>query len=414
MAYIQQRGERKYKITVCNGYTTTGKKRMQARTIDVPKEIPKRSIRQYVYAEAERLEKRFRTGIDESENTKFEAYAEHWLDRAAKRYKASTLAGYRKMLEVAYPYIGGLPLCKIRPMVLEEFAEELRKRPGRGGKPLSENTVHKYLDAVSAVLQDAAKNDILLYNPAHRVEKVRVEKPQQRIPQQWEMRKLLQCILQEPLLYRVYYLMALSTGLRRGELCALRWCDLHGGNQVKIQHSRSTVVGQGVLESDTKNHRARIVVMPQIVFDELGELFTEQALENNGADWNGLIFQRKASRYTPILSATICGGCTIKTDSLRNTTCTPYGISSPPICWNTVPASRWRPTCWGTQIPPFWNEPTAIRRISAKRRLPGCLILCWHRQRKNTVPPWMNEIPMLLFIRHTHSEDFLFWENPHY
>ena len=93
MAYIQQRGERKYKITVCNGYTTTGKKRMQARTIDVPKEIPKRSIRQYVYAEAERLEKRFRTGIDESENTKFEAYAEHWLDRAAKRYKASTLAG---------------------------------------------------------------------------------------------------------------------------------------------------------------------------------------------------------------------------------------------------------------------------------------------------------------------------------
>lgn len=41
------------------------------------------------------------------------------------------------------------------------------------------------------------------------------------------------------------------------------------------------------------------------------------------------------------------------------------------------------------------------------------MILCWHRQRKNTVPPWMNEIPMLLFIRHTHSEDFLFWENPH-
>ena len=44
---------------------------MQARTIDVPKEVPKRGVKQYVYAEAERLEKRFRTGIDESENTKF-------------------------------------------------------------------------------------------------------------------------------------------------------------------------------------------------------------------------------------------------------------------------------------------------------------------------------------------------------
>lgn len=74
---------------------------------------------------------------------------------------------------------------------------------------------------------------------------------------------------------------------------------LHGGNPVKIPHSRSTVVGQGVLENETKNHRTRIVVMPQIVFDELGELFTEQALENSRTDWNGLIFQRKEKPIYP-------------------------------------------------------------------------------------------------------------------
>lgn len=112
MAYIQQRGERKYKITVCNGYKSNGQKRMQARTVDVPKEVPKRGIRQYVMAEAERLEKRFRTGIDQSENTRFEDYANRWLERMAKRYKVSTLEGYRRMLEAVYPTIGGLPLCK--------------------------------------------------------------------------------------------------------------------------------------------------------------------------------------------------------------------------------------------------------------------------------------------------------------
>ena len=260
MAYIQQRGERKYKITVCNGYKPNGQKRMQARTVDVPKEVSKRGIQQYVMAEAERLEKRFRTGIDQSENTRFEDYANRWLDRMAKRYKVSTLEGYRRMLEAVYPTIGGLPLCKIRPMVLEEVCEELRQHPGRG-------------------LQDAVKNDILLYNPAHRVDKLRVERTPQRIPQAWEMQKLLQCILQEPLLYRVYYLLALSTGLRRGELCALRWRDLHGGNQLLIQHSRSTVVGKGVLESDTKSHRTRVVVLPQLVFDYLGELLFDQIVE---------------------------------------------------------------------------------------------------------------------------------------
>ena len=283
MAYIQQRGEIRYKITVCNGYKPNGQKRMQARTVDVPKEVPKRGIQQYVMAEAERLEKRFRTGIDQSENTRFEDYANRWLDRVAKRYKVSTLEGYRRMLEAMYPTIGGLPLCKIRPMVLEELCEELRQRPGRRGQPLSENTVHKYLDTVSAVLQDAVKNDILLYNSARRVDKLRVKKPQQRIPQAWEMQKLLQCILQEPLL----------------ELCALRWQDLHGGNQLLIHHSRSTVVGKGVIESDTKSHRTRVVVIPQLVYDYLGELLFNQIVENNGICPDDLIFTKQGKPIHP-------------------------------------------------------------------------------------------------------------------
>lgn len=333
MAYIQQLGERKYKITVCNGYKPNGQKRMQARTITVPREVSKRGIRQYVMAEAERLEKRFRTGIDQSENTRFEDYANRWLDRMAKRYKVSTLEGYRRMLEAVYPTIGGLPLCKIRPMVLEELCEELRQRPGRNGQPLSENTVHKYLDTISAVLQDAVKNDILLYNPAHRVDKLRVERTPQRIPQAWEMQKLLQCILQEPLLYRVYYLLALSTGLRRGELCALRWRDLHGGNQLLIQHSRSTVVGKGVVESDTKSHRTRVVVLPQLVYDYLGELLFNQIVENNGIRPDDLILPKTENPSTRTPSAATCVNCMTATAFPKTTTCTRCGISSPPTCW---------------------------------------------------------------------------------
>ena len=80
----------------------------------------------------------------------------------------------------------------------------------------------------------------------------------------------------------MYYLLALSTGLRRGELCALRWQDLHGGCPLLIQHSRSTVVGKGVIESDTKSHRSRVVVLPQLAYDYLGELLFNQIVENNG------------------------------------------------------------------------------------------------------------------------------------
>ena len=77
MAYIKKKSERKFKITVCNGYKVNGQKRMKAQTITVPSSVPKRSIQQYVMAEAERIEKKFKYGVEESDQTHFEQYAEN-------------------------------------------------------------------------------------------------------------------------------------------------------------------------------------------------------------------------------------------------------------------------------------------------------------------------------------------------
>ena len=76
MAYIKKKSERKFKITVCNGYKVNGQKRMKAQTIAVPSSVPKRGIQQYVMAEAERIEKKFKYGVEESDQTHFEQYAE--------------------------------------------------------------------------------------------------------------------------------------------------------------------------------------------------------------------------------------------------------------------------------------------------------------------------------------------------
>ena len=63
MAYIKKKSERKYKITVCNGYKVNGQKRMKAQTITVPSSVPKRGIQQYVMADAERIEKKFKYAL---------------------------------------------------------------------------------------------------------------------------------------------------------------------------------------------------------------------------------------------------------------------------------------------------------------------------------------------------------------
>ena len=156
-------------------------------------------------AEAERIEKKFKYGVEESDQTHFEQYAENWLKRQKPFFKATTYAGYKRNLDIVYPLIGGIPLAKLLPMTLEEMCEELRKRPGRGGKCIKETTVQKYLETVSSVLEDAKKNDIIPFNPAHRVRKKHFEKEVQHIPQKYEMSKLMRTIQNEPILYRAYY-----------------------------------------------------------------------------------------------------------------------------------------------------------------------------------------------------------------
>lgn len=64
--------------------------------------MPKRGIQQYVMAEAERIEKKFKYGIEESDQTHFDRYAEAWLNRQKPYFKATTLAGYKRNLEIAY------------------------------------------------------------------------------------------------------------------------------------------------------------------------------------------------------------------------------------------------------------------------------------------------------------------------
>ena len=223
MASIKQLQTRKYKITVSNGYRPDGRKISRAKTITVPDTVRKQQIPQYVAHQAEEFERLVKNGFCEDSSMRFEEYARRWLDRQS-RYAPSTLASYRRMLEVVFPYIGAIPLCRLRPINMENLLAELRKRTCHG-KPVQETTVQKYLTVVSAVLSDAKRNEILEKNPARMVALPQTQRSIQRVPSQVEVQKLLDTLAREPRHYRMFYLLSLYTGCRRGELCALQWSD---------------------------------------------------------------------------------------------------------------------------------------------------------------------------------------------
>ena len=200
MASIKQLDERKFKITVSNGYRPDGRKISKAKTITVPERVGKRGIRQYVSHAAEEMERTIKQGFCEDGEMTFEEYSLRWLDRQVK-YAAGTIASYRRMLKVTYPFIGAIKLNKLRPIALENMLVELRKRSNHG-KPVQEATVQKYLTVVSAVLSDAKRNEIIQKNPARMIDLPSTERREQFIPSEQQAEQLITALLEEEWLYK--------------------------------------------------------------------------------------------------------------------------------------------------------------------------------------------------------------------
>jgi len=294
MASIKQLDERRYKITVSNGYRPNGKKISKAKTIQVPPGVPKRGIGQYVAHAAEELERSFKTGYAEDGEMTFEEFASRWLKRQTK-YAPSTIAAYRRMLEVVYPMIGGIRLNKLRPMALENMLAVLRERKHHG-KHINESTAQRYLSVVSAVLSDAKRNEIIEKNPARMLDLPTPQRTVQRIPTRGEVEKLLDALAKEPRHYRLFYLLSMYTGCRRGELCALQWSDFtvtQNGLLLTVSRSRSSVPGKGIVEGATKNGKSREVYLSS---DLRGILFAYKRRKQMEAD-------KQRRRLSPYLFA---------------------------------------------------------------------------------------------------------------
>ena len=93
--------------------------------------------------------------------------------------------------------------------------------------------------------------------------------------------------------YRLFYLLSMYTGCRRGELCALQWSDFTGtqnGLLLTVSRSRSSVPGKGIVEGSTKNGKSREVYLSS---DLRGILFAYKRRRQMEADKQ----RRKLSPY---------------------------------------------------------------------------------------------------------------------
>ena len=170
------------------------------------------------------------------------------------------------------PGLGAHKLTELRPAHLQSYYSA---KLDRG---LSPTTVRKHHNVLHAALRHAVRLQLLAVNPADSVVPPRIVHKEMRFLDAGQSAAMLRAAAGTRLYMPL--LLALGTGMRRGELLGLRWSDvdLDGGTLIVTQTVQEAFGQLHIKEPKTAKSQRRIT-LPALVVDALRAYRTEQAKE---------------------------------------------------------------------------------------------------------------------------------------
>jgi integrase len=215
----------------------------------------------------------------EPARTTLAAFLERWLEHVKTQVSPRTHERYTELARKNIaPLLGTTVMSKLRPVAISAaYAKALtgghRKRP-RGLSPRTVGHMHRIL---RQALQQAVRWQILVRNPADMVKPPRVERGKSPTLTAEQAAQLLVALAHS----RVYWptLIALATGMRRGEISALRWqhVDLDRGIVEVVETIEETKTA--LRFKPPKNGKTRAITLPAFAIAELRRLKRAQAEE---------------------------------------------------------------------------------------------------------------------------------------
>lgn len=157
--------------------------------------------------------------------------------------------------------LGPYALAEVTPALISEYRDRLLNEYTYRGTQRSPSTVVRYMSALSYVLNLAVNEwEWLEFNPMAKVKKPKEPRGRVRFLDQDERERLLEACQKSRnrFLYTIVVL-AISTGMRQGEIINLTWKD--------IDFKRSQIVLH-----ETKNGERRVVPITGLGYDLLHEL----------------------------------------------------------------------------------------------------------------------------------------------
>ena len=216
-----------------------------------------------------------------------ETFLNQWLvDYAKDRVAGTTYQRYKQLIDInVIPHIGSLKVQEARAIHFEKLYKKLMKDGGRSdGKEggLSGTTVlqiHRVLKMAFG-LKGAVKWGIIAKNPLELVDAPTKENQDIQVLDEVQVVKMLEAAQTGDKWFYTLILLAVTSGLRRGELLGLRWQDVDFTNNIiRVNRSLQYIKKEGKSLKDPKTKGSkREVYMPADVMDELKAYKNNQAV----------------------------------------------------------------------------------------------------------------------------------------
>lgn len=188
-------------------------------------------------------------------------FAQDWLNQHQHRLRSKTASGYGSIITRHMDTIGDIIINRLKP-------SDFQAHYGRKLKELRPTTVHHIHAFLHVVLDNAVRLGIIPRNYTDFVDPPGLKSPEIQPLNEAQARQMLAAVQGHA--YEAIYVMALSTGMREGELLGLRWDDVDfARNRVRVAMTLRIIKSAFLIEPPKSPSSRRTLPMPPYAVDAL-------------------------------------------------------------------------------------------------------------------------------------------------
>ena len=233
----------------------------------------------------------------------FESYSDRYLEQRRLRKEVAETTQHRQRCQIkaVCHHIGKVRLEQVTPSMLDDMYIAMMRGDTLSGKRSSGSYVNQIHDNITLVFEAAKREGLIAENPCDKATPPKMDTKPKKAIDPAKARELIESL--DPTDPReCAFLLAITMGLRRGEICGLSWGDVDFDRRiVDVSHSLDVM---GNLKEPKTRAGIRLLPLSERTLDALGRAKEAQAAQFEKTNsfrkpWEGYLVQ---DENTPVIA----------------------------------------------------------------------------------------------------------------